>query len=65
MEENLHLVWILHSQGEKHLLGEVDDIVGAVAPDLPAEHIFLVLSEGYLDVVLVLLLNVNPLEIFL
>ena len=37
--------------------------MAAVTPDLSVEQISLLLGEGNLDVVLVLLLNVNPLEI--
>ena len=63
MKDNLKIVWILLSQGEKHLFGEVDDIVVVLAPNLPVQDISLVLSERYLDVVLVLLLYVDPLEV--
>ena len=37
--------------------------MAGVTPDLPVEQISLLLCEGNLDVVLALLLNVNPLEI--
>ena len=39
--------------------------MAGVTPDLPAEQISLLLSEGDLDVVLVLLLNVNTLQKFI